>query len=49
MLRLAGMTDENIGGLREMTWLWDSPRTVESDLAWAPTAYSEGLAALTSS
>lgn len=47
MLHLAGIADENIGGLREMTWLWDSPRAVESDLAWAPTPYREGLAALT--
>ena len=49
MLRLASIADENVGGLREMTWLWDSPRAVESDLAWAPTPYREGLETLTNS
>lgn len=49
MLRLAGIADENVGGLREMTWLWDSPRAVESDLAWTPTPYREGLETLTNS
>ena len=44
MLRLAGVVDENVGGLLEMTWLWDSPRALESDLSWAPTPYREGLA-----
>ena len=43
MLRAAGMADENIGGLREMTWLWDSPRALESDLGWSPTPYRQGL------
>lgn len=48
MLQLAGIVDENIGGLQEMTWLWDSPRALESDLAWAPTPYRDGLAATAS-
>ncbi|WP_301925391.1 NAD-dependent epimerase/dehydratase family protein [Corynebacterium glaucum] len=46
MLRVAGIADENVGGLREMTWLWDSPRALESDLDWAPTPYRDGLASL---
>lgn len=45
MLQLAGMADENVGGLREMTWLWDSLRALESDLNWAPTPYRAGLGA----
>lgn len=49
MLQLAGRFNPDMAGLVEMTWLFNSPRSIESSYDWRPVSYEEGLARIAAS